>query len=65
MAKTISNSNLNVKVNKKQREEFKRKCRGQGITVERAVSMLMGKVVAGEIGFTPIETKLIINRKRT
>ena len=63
MPKSIS-SNLNVRVNKRQREEFKKKCRGQGITVESSVSMLMKKVVDGEIGFTPIQTRLIVNQKK-
>lgn len=62
--KDAKDASLNVKMNRKQREAFKKRCREQGVTIEQAIPVLLQRVVDGEIGFAPTETKLIVNQKK-
>jgi len=58
-----SKSYINIELSKRLREQFKDKCKRQGITMQKAVPMLMKKVVDGEMGFKKRETKLVLNEK--
>lgn len=61
----MNNSYLNLPIDKELRERFKKRCKRQGITIQKAVPMLMQKVVDGEMGFSPVKRDVFVtNRKR-
>jgi len=43
--------NLNVRVDRRQRERFKKRCKSQGLSIEFVISQLLQKVISGEIAF--------------
>ena len=50
---------------RKQRQQFKNKCHQQGITVGKAIPMLMQKVVDGEVSFHRVEEAVLVLNDRS
>jgi len=57
-------SYINIELDKKLRWLFKVNCKSQGITMQKAIPLLMQKVVDGEIGFSPIKRDVLVLKKR-
>jgi len=56
---------ITIELDKRLRERFKEKCKKQSITVQRAIPLLMEKVVSGQVSFSPIKRDvLVLNKKR-
>ena len=62
--KVMSNVHINIELPERLRRKFKLKCKKQNITVQKAVPLLLQKVVDGKISFTPVERDVLVFNKK-